>query len=263
MENLEQWVRHSAMSDISRHAAAVAELPSDIGALNSVVQGVIIHSDWLGAYGVAESEFDSISRETLPMAERLTLVLERDARALAERRPPERRSVGTCRDFALMLCAFLRSQRIPARLRCGFAAYLIDDGWEDHWVCEYWDQRTQCWRLSDAQMDEVLSERRKIAFDPSDTPRHLFMTAGQAWTACRAGECDPDRFGHGATKGWWFAGVNVVRDHFAINNREISEWDTWRAAPKSRRVISDWALLDDLAGRPEQPVADLNPGWST
>jgi hypothetical protein len=265
MENLERWVRHSAMSDTTRYGAAVTALPSGIGALNGVVQGVIIHSDWLGAYGVAESDFARVSRETLPVVERLAHVLDGDARALTERRPPAQRSVGTCRDFALMLCAFLRSQAIPARLRCGFAGYLIDDGWEDHWVCEYWDRRTQCWRLSDAQMDEVLSERRRISFDPSDTPRHLFVTAGQAWAACRSGECDPDRFGHGAAKGWWFAGVNVVRDHFAINNRETSEWDTWRAAPKSKRVIadSDWALLDDLAGRPEQPVADLNPDWST
>jgi hypothetical protein len=114
-------------------------------------------------------------------------------------------------------------------------------------------------------MDEVLSERRRISFDPSNTPRHMFMTAGQVWIACRAGECDPDRFGHGPTKGLWFTGVNVVRDHFAINNREISEWDSWRAAPKSKRTISDsnWALLDDLAARPEQAVADLNPDWST
>jgi hypothetical protein len=91
------------------------------------------------------------------------------------------------------------------------------------------------------------------------------MTAGQVWTACRAGECDPGQFGHGATNGLWFAGVNVVRDHYAINNRETSDWDAWRAAPKPARVISDRdrALLDNLAGCPEQPVADLNPDWST
>jgi hypothetical protein len=265
MENVERWIYHSAMSDPGRHGAAVAGLPSAVGALNGVVQGVIIHSDWLSAYGVGESQFVRVSRETLPVAERLALVLDNDAPALTERRLPAQRSVGTCRDFALMLCAFLRSKGIPAWLRCGFAAYLTDGGWEDHWVCEYWDERTRCWRLSDAQMDDVLSERRKIAFDPTDAPRHLFMMAGQAWMACRAGECDPDRFGHGATRGLWFAKVNVVRDHYAINNREISDWDAWRAAPNSKRVISDSdsVLLDNLAGCPEQPIADLAPDWST
>jgi Transglutaminase-like superfamily len=264
MENIERWIGHSAMSDPRRHAPAIAELPSRVSALNGVVQGVIIHSDWLSAYGLDESRFDRISRDTLPVAERLALVLHDDAPAFAVRRAPAQRTVGTCRDFALMLCALLRSKGIAARLRCGFADYL-GEGWEDHWVCEYWDQQAQGWRLSDAQLDEVLQEQCKITFNPADTPRHQFMTAGQAWTACRAGKCDPDRFGHGQTKGLWFIGVNVVRDHYAVNNRETSAWDAWRAAPRSRRVVSDQdrALLDNLAFAPEQPVVDFNPDWAT
>jgi Transglutaminase-like superfamily len=139
MENPERWIRHSPMSDTRRYSSAVAELPSSVSALNGVVQGVIIHTDWLGAYGVDESQFDRVSRETLPVDERIALILDSDAHALTVRRAPARRAIGTCRDFALMLCAFLRSKRIPARVRCGFANYLAD-GWEDHWVCEYWDQ---------------------------------------------------------------------------------------------------------------------------
>jgi hypothetical protein len=41
-----------------------------------------------------------------------------------------------------MLRAILRSKAIAARLRCGFADYLTD-GWEDHWVCQYWDRGTK------------------------------------------------------------------------------------------------------------------------
>jgi hypothetical protein len=103
MENVERWINHSAMSDTGPHAAAVAELPDGISALNGVVQGLIIHSDWLGAYGVRESKFDRVSRDTLPVAERLRLVLARDPRALTERRPSLLRTIGTCRDFALVL----------------------------------------------------------------------------------------------------------------------------------------------------------------
>lgn len=264
MENFERWISQSAMSDLGRHGAAVAELPTNVGALNGVVQGVLIHTDWLGAYGVDESRFDRVSRTTLPVAERLSLVLERDARALRIGCPPAQRTVGTCRDFALLLCAFLRSKGIAARLRCGFADYL-GDGWEDHWVCEYWDRETQSWRLSDAQMDDVLSEKRNIAFDPTDVPRRSFMTAGQAWTACRSGECDPGRFGHGAVKGLWFVKVNAVRDHYAINNRETSAWDAWREASKSKRIVfdQDGALLDDIAARPECAMIDIDADWQT
>lgn len=263
MENVDRWISHSAMSDTGRHHTAVAGLPSGIGALNSVVQGLIIHTDWLDAYGVQESQFDRISRETLPVADRLGLVLERDPSGFTAGRPPALRTVGTCRDFALMLCGFLRSKGISARLRCGFADY-FGEGWEDHWVCEYWDERTLQWRLSDAQIDELLKAKCNIGFDPSDTPRQQFMTAGQAWMACRAGKFDPDRFGHGAVKGLWFTGVNVVRDHYAINNRETSAWDSWRAAPETKRVVSDrdGALLDKLAACPEQPIIEVIPDWA-
>lgn len=264
MENIERWISQSAMSDVGRHTAALAELPSSVSALNGVVQGVIIHTDLLSAYGVDESRFDRISRETLPVAERLALILDNDARALTVRRAPARRTVGTCRDFALMLCAFLRSKRTPARVRCGFANYL-GDGWEDHWVCEYWDEANQRWHLSDAQLDDVLKEKCRITFDPADTPRQSFMTAGQAWTACRAGEYDSDRFGHGETKGLWFVKVNVARDHYAVNDRETSAWDAWRAATKSRRVVfdQDHAWLDSISVCPEQPLAGISPDWPT
>ena len=263
MQNIERWISHSLMSDTGRHDAAVAGLPSSVSALNGVVQGIIIHSDWLSAYGVRESQFDRVSRDTLPIAERLGLILADDAPALDVCRSPAHRTVGTCRDFALMLCSFVRSKGVPARLRCGFANYLTD-GWEDHWVCEYWDPETQCWRLSDAQIDAVLKGKRQITFDPSDTPRHALMTAGQAWAACRAGTCDPDRFGHGKTTGLWFVKVNVVRDHYAINNRETSAWDGWRAALPGQVVSEqDWALLDNIAACPEQPIAEISPDWAT
>ena len=264
MENVERWISQSAMSDVGGHDAAVTEIPSSVGALNAAVQGIIIHTEWLGAYGVDASGFASVSRDTLLVAERLALVLKGDASPLTARRSPAKRTTGTCRDFALVLCGLLRSKGISARLRCGFASY-FHKGREDHWVCEYWDRGTQSWHLSDAQLDDVLKGRLGIAFDPTDIPRDLFLTAGQAWAACRTGQRDPDQFGHAATKGLWFVKVNVVRDHYAINNRETSDWDRWRAAPASKRAVSDQdcAWLDSLAVRPEQPIIDVNPDWPT
>jgi len=59
--------------------------------------------------------------------------------------------------------------------------------------------------------------------------------------------------------------INVVRDHYAVNNRETSAWDAWRAAPKSKRVVSDRdrTLLDSIAACPEQPMIDVSPDWLT
>jgi hypothetical protein len=177
-------------------------------------------------------------------------------------RPPAQRGVGTCRDFALMLCSFLRSHAIPARVRCGFADYL-GAHWEDHWVCEYWDGQTQRWLLSDAQLDEAITAKCRFEFDPVDVPRRAFMTAGEAWLACRDRKLDPDRFGHGDVTGAWFIKINVIRDHYVLNGHETSAWDGWRAASLSDRAVNarETALLDDLAAHPEQQLVEVAPDW--
>jgi hypothetical protein len=213
----------------------------------------------LAAYGLDDA---AASRATLPVAARLDGIFEMDAGHLLIQRPPDKRAVGTCRDFALMLCSFLRSKGIPSRVRCGFAAY-FGSSWEDHWVCEYWDEQAQKWRLSDPQIDGLHKERFGIEFDPKDVPRQAFVTAGQAWLDCRAARADPDRFGQGQVRGLWFIKVNVLRDHYVLNAREISVWDGWRAAPSARRMVGEHeiALLDDLAAHPEQPLAEVGPDW--
>jgi hypothetical protein len=258
-----RWIAHSPMSDPGEYAALFVRLSGSVGVMNDVIQGVLVHSDWLSSYGLDES-WKAGSRETLGVAERLKLIFSVDPRSLDVRRPPAKRSPATCRDFALMLVSALRTNNIPARLRCGFAAYL-GGAWEDHWVCEYWDMRVGCWRLADPQIDNVLRTELKIDFDPSNLPREFFLTAGEAWRSCRAGRADAGSFGHGRATGLWFMRVNVVRDHFSINNRETSPWDGWRAATEPQRARRDFdnLPLDALAASPEQPIVEWVPDWLT
>ena len=259
---LEKWLDHSRMSDPAVHAASVAELPSGVEALGRIVQGLLIHPDWLGVYRVGAHELRANSRTTLPVADRLADILDIDARPLRVRRSPRLRAAGTCRDFALLMTSFLRCKGVPARLRCGFASYL-GPGFEDHWVCEFWDEPTRAWRLSDPQIDEVMRAKLDIEFDPANVPRAWFLTAGEAWLDCRAGRYDPQSFGHGKARGIWFLRVNVLRDHFALNDVETSAWDDWRAAPEAKRVVGDEEkiLLDRLAARPEAELTELRPEW--
>jgi hypothetical protein len=139
------------------YAPLVADLPSGVGALINVVQGLLIHLDWLDDYPVDTGRFAGMPRETLSIADRLSQILERSALSLRVARPPFERSASTCRDYSLMLCSRLRSHGIPACLRCGFASYFVQT-WEDHWLCEYWDSAAATWRLGDAQLDRTLRE---------------------------------------------------------------------------------------------------------
>jgi len=84
MENAERWTKHNLMSDPAGHIYLVAELPSDISALDRTVRGLLVYSDWLAAYGLDNADYRTVSRNTLPVADRLDAMLAnypRDLRA--------------------------------------------------------------------------------------------------------------------------------------------------------------------------------------
>ena len=65
----------------------------------------------------------------------------------------------------------LQYKNIAARPRCGFGAYFMPSHYEDHWVCEYWNENEQRWVLVDAQMDELQTNVLELRFHPLDVPR--------------------------------------------------------------------------------------------
>ena len=258
-----RWLRQTEMSDPGQAASMLDCLPQDIAGLCRVVQGVLIHLEWIGAYGLSELDPARFCRDTLSLADRLSRLAEAGSRPLLVQRPAGERSAGTCHDFALMLCGLLRHQRIPARVRCGFAAYFREARWEDHWICEYWLEAENRWRRVDAQLDDVLVERLDARFDPTDLPEDAFMTADTAWRSCRTGRLDAETFGHGPTCGLWFIRVNVMRDHLVLNGAEVSTWDEWRNVTATHHVLSHAELqaTDALTRHPTQITSATAPSW--
>jgi hypothetical protein len=102
------------MSDPAAHIGIVAGLPSDVGTLNRIIQGLLVHSDWLGAYGLDGGDHRGVSRDTLPVADRLDEILANSSKNLEDPRSPGKRSVATCRDFPLCCVPFCAA-RIPRR----------------------------------------------------------------------------------------------------------------------------------------------------
>ena len=226
---------HGALTEPGRFASTLAA-STDLAGLCAFIQGVVIHSDWASAYGVTAD----LSRETLPVARRMAMAERAGGRDL----PPERRTPGTCRDFALMTCSALRERGVPARVRCGFATYFPSNPFEDHWVCEHWRADENRWVLTDAQLDPLQRKHLHVAFDPTDLPPKTFLNAGEAWTAWRAGEVNERAFGHGESRGAWFLKVNLMRDLFALRKQETSDWDSWRSIPEDRKALDERALTE-------------------
>ena len=60
----------------------------------------------------------------------------------------------------------------------------------------------------------------------------------------RAGKAEATTFGHGDARGAWFLRVNLMRDQLALQKREISDWDGWRALSDEDKVLSTEVLAE-------------------
>ncbi len=220
---LAYYAHPGMMTDPRDLAFMFAELPTELGELCAIVQQNLLHVFWAERYGRTLSETDKEPLNLRSLYQKLQRMREVNVLPLSEPRPLAERQIGNCRDFTLLLVAMLRYQGIPARARCGFAAYFLPDHFEDHWVAEVWNGAR--WVLVDAQLDALQREALNIAFDPLDVPREQFIVAGEAWQRCRRGEADPEQFGIFDMHGWWFIWGNVVRELLAFNKVEILPWD--------------------------------------
>jgi hypothetical protein len=247
------------------HGALIDALPDDVGELVRIIHGLAIYdvvaSDFYGVQ-LGDDRRGEIHIRSFPaMVKRLLAI---DDSLLTQPRPPDRRLACRCRNFTLFLVAPLRAKGIPARARCGFAAYFNPGHYEDHQVCEYWNASEQRWQLVDAQLDEVWRARLGIDFDVLDVPRNQFLVAADAWQACRTDGANAQQFGISFAQlyGLWFIAGSLIRDLAALNKMEMLPWDAWGAqpAPNAQLDAGQRAFFDQLAALvrdPDSSFADL------
>jgi Transglutaminase-like superfamily len=240
------------------YTGSLDSLPTDIAGLCELVQGTTVHVFWAERYGIELTSKRQSEVQLRTIQRRLSRIWELDPRPLTEARPAEKRIVGNCRDFSVLLVSILRHQGIPARARCGFAAYFTPGHFEDHWVAEYWHSEQQRWILVDAQLDSLQYEVLKIPFNPLDVPRDQFIVGGRAWQMCRKGQADPDSFGIFDMHGLGFVRGDFIRDVASLNKVELLPWDCWGIIEKSELGDpTDLAFLDRLAGMTSGDVPDF------
>ena len=234
---LDFYATHSTFSDPGELAHLYADLPHDPAQLARISRDLVIHrmeGDLFGHTHPTDRLHNDA--ETRYIDDILRIVVERNDAPLSRRREPGDRFVGTCRDFSLLHCSFLRHIGVPARIRSGFVDYFDPNGpsafHNDHVVTEYWDER-RGWLLADAELaDPFMTDHWKIDFDPMDVPRDRFLVAGETWRAIREGGADQETFGlhpphEGPFWGEWFVAGNIRLDLAALNKVETLLWDVW------------------------------------
>lgn len=260
MTDLTYFSQFGMMTNPGPFADLYADLPSDVPSLVRVVQGLVVHVFWAERYGLNLLQERQAEVQLRSMERRLARTMELDSGPLRTPRANENKIVGNCRDFSVTLASMLQAQAIPARPRCGFGTYFLPDHYEDHWVCEYWNESEQRWILVDAQMDELQRGVLGLSFDPLDVPRDQFVVGGAAWKMCRAGQADPDQFGIFDMHGMDFVKGDLLRDLAALNKVELLPWDCWGLIFSEYASLppDDLSMLDRLADLTETYVPDFD-----
>jgi hypothetical protein len=249
VDALEYYAVPGLMTDPKECGVLFDELPIEIPALCQVVQGILVHIFWAERQGLSLLEERRREVNVRSVARKLALIKTLNGSPLVIARPLEERLVGNCRDFSTMLCAMLRYQKVPARARCGFAAYFEPGKYEDHWVCEYWSVQRKRWVMVDPQLDAFQRQTLQIKFDPYDMASGHFLSGGKAWQLCRTGETDPNLFGIFQWRGLGFVQGNLLRDLAALNKVELLPWDSWGLIERGveKLSLSDMEFLDHIA----------------
>jgi hypothetical protein len=219
------------LTDLTRHAAALAGLPTDIDALVATVQKVLRPNGDAPAHRSAD--------------QLLTRALALDPRPLTAPRPADRRISANRRDIAVLLCALLRHLGAPSRARCGYVATIEAGQYVAHWICEVWHPVARRWVMVDAQPPPGAA--RDV--DPLNLPPGVFWPAGRAWLTVRGGEADFDDFTDPEMSAGQAIHDNVVLDVLALNKVEGAPDDTRGvlARPPEALTAKDLHWLDALA----------------
>ncbi|CZT34855.1 transglutaminase domain-containing protein [Rhizobium sp. 9140] len=195
--------------------------------------------------GFASEQVDDL--ELRSVADILSLAMKR---GLFSGKPSNNKIGGVCRDFAILAVSRFREAGIPARLRVGFADYLVPGHWEDHWLCEWWDGGQ--WK----RLDVEFAALDVVDFDPLNVPCERFLTASDAWFLIKDQPEISLRFGVSSLdlRGEWFLAGSLLREIAALRRLELKPWDYWGISQNLSRLSSEWSresreTLNQLASR--------------
>ena len=103
--SLNDFALPGPMTDAGDYQSYLDDTPCTVADLCRLLQGVMIHVFWADQYGVQLTDERREEVQLRTTTARLKRILELDVQPLAEVRPPDRRMVGNCRDYAVMLTA--------------------------------------------------------------------------------------------------------------------------------------------------------------
>lgn len=236
---------HTPFSNPGRDTARLAQVSADLEGLSAVSRNLVVHYLSYGRNITEETAADINSRW-------VTDILAKD-RSRHRRKPyaaPRKANEavrGCCRDHCLLAVSILRSNGVPARIRYGYADYLVRGFSVDHTIVEVWNEDERRWIRFDPEVPaptKVLAE----PFDQMAGPHAPFKTAAEVWQGWRGRTLNPNDYGvrpGGPERGPWMIQTAVIRDAAFRAQAEPLLWDTWGAMSEADGPTDEQIALAD------------------
>ena len=252
---LDYYRQQTAYSTAGALASLYNDLPDDIPSLCDAIHGALIHMFWIGesTYGITHEQLKADGRKICvefsysSAEERLQNIMSLEGKPLRESREPRLRSIGCCRDYALMLASILRHKGVPARVRTGVSLYFVGvEGplFEDHYITEHWNAAESRWQLTDPQIDDVQRPAVEKGLNTNDLPEDVFLTGWQLIEGLRAGNV-PESVGFPPVNAGFAYGRNkLFADFVSITGHELPVHAWWGIGNPKGVEPGDDALID-------------------
>lgn len=282
MEHLDFYRTTSTFTDLGLYTDFARKLPDDLEKLCRLQRKQIIHpvafyakdirkktdTEWGDMTQVPEGRLQ-YEDDLFPTAQAILHELLRRNGEYTEDRQVRDKVHVTCRGQSLLLSATLKAKGYAARVRSGYAFYINNRFWADHWIVEYWNEEKKSWVLCDADI-YGFSDTVK----PTDIDRNQYMTGGQTWVAFRSGKVKPeDIFYAGGDRGFKAALLSVVYDFNCLMGNEMTFLHFPRAFDGMNEGNSEFlARMDSIAELMCSPdenfeklrkIWDNEPEWKT
>ena len=182
---LDFYKQYSAYTDPGDYGYLYKNLPDSLPELCRLIRSQYINYGWeLDNYRelIPKERWNESAKYTT-VKSALEGLLSHDSRGLVKDRKPENRLMLICRDNALLLASILKYRGIPARVRYGFAPYLIPGFHANHVICEVWNEKGNRWMLVDPSTDRI------------DFAREEFDFSNDVWLKMQKKEINPELYG--------------------------------------------------------------------
>lgn len=282
MKNLDFYRTTSTFTDLGLYENFARNLPDDLESLCRLQRKQIIHpvafyvkdiktkkdTEWGDMTLVPDGRLQ-YEDDLFPTAQAILHELLRRNPEYSENRTVKDKVHVTCRGQSLLLCATLKAKGYAARVRSGYALYINNKFWADHWIVEYWNKEKEQWILCDADIYGFSD-----TVEPVNIDRSQYMTGGQTWQAFRSGKVSGEdiRYAGGDT-GLDAALLSVIYDFNSLMGNEMSFLHFPKAFASvdknSEEFLKKIDYIADLICSPDEnfdklrEIWDNSPEWKT